>query len=380
MPRSFQPGLLALAVMGLICAFPASTAAGILPTQTNQVTLSCTDGHSVVLWVDSATLTSLTADVAAINSSGTGTTCTLNTTAVDPSSETTDWTVYDYNPSTQEIAPRNSPNSMPATTSGSTTMFNFLSGNYTALLTTTDPSLTGDQSMTTLSDQIQLTGPATTFETQHGGGDCVGNRPAAVRFYFTSPAASGPSVGTSPPGTGGTTGTGFYTQFWWSNPVNLPMNSGNQGPTTISANMYDPSEWSDWNGQSGANPAVTPAFETAISHVQSIGLSFGGECFFETGVASKPTTRHLRPRTRRSPATSASPNPYRARGRKLEVRTDRDERAAASLQPPSIPPGAVTPGLNSKQPASAINLTSRLSAVLRLWSATPASLLPANLN
>jgi hypothetical protein len=48
--------------------------------------------------------------------------------------------------------------------------------------------------------------------------------------------------------------------------------------------MVHPAEWSDWNGQSGANPAVTAAFETATRNVQEIGLSFGGECFFETGV------------------------------------------------------------------------------------------------
>jgi hypothetical protein len=290
MLRFFKPGLLALVVsVGLIAAFPASTAAGILPTQTNQVILSCTDGHSVILWVDSATLTSLTADVAAINSSGTGTTCTLNTTATDPSSETTEWTVYDFNPSNHAIAPRNSPNSMPATTSGTTTNFNFLPNVYTALLTTTDPSLTGNLSGKTLSDYISVGGsPGTTFMTQNQS--CTPNVPVTVRFYFVSPSASGPSVGSSPPGTGGTTGTGFYTRFWWSNPVNLPLTmDGDSG--TITAMMSDPNEWSDWNGQRGSSsPAVTEAFTEAVQNVQSIGLSFGGECQFETGaIANYPT-------------------------------------------------------------------------------------------
>jgi hypothetical protein len=55
--------------------------------------------------------------------------------------------------------------------------------------------------------------------------------------------------------------------------------------------MFNPGEWSDWNGQNGANPAVTPAFEEAIRKVQTIGLSFGGNCFFETGVvANYPAT------------------------------------------------------------------------------------------
>src|SRR6266852_36444 len=89
-----------------------------------QIALSCNDGHSVIFEVDQITLTSLLADVQAINASGTGTSCTLTMAAIDPSSETTEWTVYDYNPSNQAIAPRNSPNSIPATTTGTTTTSN----------------------------------------------------------------------------------------------------------------------------------------------------------------------------------------------------------------------------------------------------------------
>ena len=46
-----------------------------------QVTLSCNDGHSVIFEVDQTTLTSLLADVQAINASGTGTSCTLTMAA-----------------------------------------------------------------------------------------------------------------------------------------------------------------------------------------------------------------------------------------------------------------------------------------------------------
>ncbi|PYV63531.1 MAG: hypothetical protein DMG97_37485 [Acidobacteria bacterium] len=48
--------------------------------------------------------------------------------------------------------------------------------------------------------------------------------------------------------------------------------------------MSDPNQWSDWNGQRGSNPAVTEAFLEATHRVREVGLSFGGECFFETGV------------------------------------------------------------------------------------------------
>jgi hypothetical protein len=245
-------------------------------TVNTQVTLSCSDAHSVIFDVDQVTLTSLLADVQAINASGTGTSCTLTVAAIDPSSETTEWTVYDYNASNQAIAPRNSPNSMPATTTGTTTTFQFKAGIYTALLTTTDPSLTGDLSTKSLNDTVTVSGDATSFVTQHNGGDCVSNVPAAVRFFFRSPSASGPSTGTPP--------AGFYTQFWWSNPVNVQLLSGNAS-SPMTANMFDPTEWSDWNGQRGdSSPAVTEAFVEATHKVQAIGLSFGGECFFETGV------------------------------------------------------------------------------------------------
>jgi hypothetical protein len=255
---------------------------GQAQTTLTQVTLSCTDGHSVIFAADQTALTSLLADIQAINTSATGTTCTLATAAIDPSSETREWTVYDYNPSGRAIAPRNSPNSMPATTSdgGITWTFPFFPNTYTALFTTTDPNMTGDLSTKTLMDTIIVNGDAISFMTQNGGGDCVGNTPAAVRFYFTSPSASGPSTGTPP--------AGFYTRFWWSNPINMQLLSGNQSGT-IMASMSDPTEWSDWNGQRGDNPAVTEAFMEATHKVRSIGLSFGGECFFETGVTPTST-------------------------------------------------------------------------------------------
>jgi hypothetical protein len=273
--------VLALALcVGLLAVLAGSASADLNLTETNLATLSCTDGHSVNLAVDSATLTSLTADVAAVNTSGSGMNCALDTTAIDPSSETTEWTVYDYNPSNQEIAPRNAPSKMPATSpDGITWTFPFRPNIYTALLTTTDPLLTGDLAGRTLTDHISVSGDAATFMTQHNGGNCISNFPASVRFYFVSPSASGSSVG-SPP-------AGFYTKFWWSNPIHLDLMSGNE-TGVITADMSNPAEWSDWNGQSGANPAVTEAFLEAIQKVQTIGLSFGGDCFFETGVTPSP--------------------------------------------------------------------------------------------
>jgi hypothetical protein len=258
-------------------------------------TLSCSDGHSVVVTVDQVGLTSLLSDVQAINSGASGVTCTVDTAAVDPTATSTDWTVFDYNPSGQAIAPRHSPDSGPATSpdGGTTWQFKFHSNVFTALFTSTDPNLTGNLcpmypvGCPELNDTVTLSGDAKTFVTQGIGGDCVNNTPAAVRFYFTAPSASGSTVGTP---TAGTPPAGFYTEFWWSNPVNVQLLSGNQPSMTMTVDLGDPSMWSDWNGQRASEPSVTEAFAEATQKVQSIGLSFGGECFFETGVTPSPPT------------------------------------------------------------------------------------------
>jgi hypothetical protein len=184
--------------------------------------------------------------------------------------------VYDYNPSGQAIAPRVSPASMPATTTGNTTYFPFKPDIYTALLTTTDSNLTGDLSARTLNVTVSVTDGAGTFQDQHNGGCSPDEK--YVRFYFVSPRASG---------TTGTGTTGFYTQFWWSNPVHVPLATDPQDPLLISQIVNAPSMWSDWNGKRGSDSAeVTEKFLVAIHNVKTVGLSFGGGCFFENGVTT----------------------------------------------------------------------------------------------
>ena len=280
---------LALAA-GLGLTFSSSIGAGadISLTETTQATLSCNDGHSVVLFVDPTELTSLTNDVGSINTSGTGMLCTLDTTSIDPTMSTSDWTVYDYNPSEQGIHPRNGPNSMPATTSdgGMTWTFPFIPNVFTALFTTTDPSVTGNMSGKTLSDTISLNGDAASFTTQK---QCDKSTLAQARLYFTSHSSSGSSSpAPGQPVQGGTPPRGFYTNFWWSK-VEVNLLAGTQNPAgNLAASMSDPSEWTDWDGQSGDTQAQ--AFMEAAQNVQSIGLSFGGDCFFETGATPTPPT------------------------------------------------------------------------------------------
>src|SRR5579864_2892530 len=241
-------------------------------TLDTQITLSCNDGHSVAAAVDQATLLELESEVQALAGDPSGLSCTLDPAA----SPNASWTVYDYNPSGQAISPRVSPDSMPATTNGDATSFPFKLNIYTALLTTTDASLTGDLSAKTLNVTVSVKGGAGTFQDQNNGGCTPDNK--SVRFYFTSPKASG---------TTGTGTTGFFTRFWWSNPVSVTLLTDPQGQMTISQIVNSPSMWSDWNGHSGASSLeVMEAFQIAITNVQAVGLSFGGGCFFENGVTT----------------------------------------------------------------------------------------------
>ena len=99
-----RPLLLALAAtLALSVAIPAGVAADL--TTLTDVTLSCSDNHSVVMTLDQTGLTNLLADVQSVNTSGL-LSCSVTT---DPSSGTADWTVYDYNPSGQAIAPGATP-------------------------------------------------------------------------------------------------------------------------------------------------------------------------------------------------------------------------------------------------------------------------------
>ena len=258
-----------VATFAFVAAMSARAAADVNDTE---VTLSCSDSHSVTAAVDPTTLLELGAAVQALVGDPTGISCTLDPAATPPAS----WTVYDYNPSGQAIAPRVSAASMPATTTDGTVSFPFKVNIYTALLTTRDASLTGDLSTKTLSVTVGVIGGSGIFQDQHNGG-CPPDE-KYVRFYFSSPKASG----TTGPGT-----TGFYTQFWWSNPLHVPLVTDPQDSMTISQPVMNPALWSDWNGKRGTeSPEVTAAFMVAIRNVQTIGLSFGGGCFFENGVTT----------------------------------------------------------------------------------------------
>jgi hypothetical protein len=186
------------------------------------------------------------------------------------------WTVYDYNPSGQELRPRVSPDAMSATTIEDSTSFPFLPNVYTARLTTTDPSLAGDLSRKTLNLTVRVTGGSGTFQDQNNGGCNPDTK--TVRFFITSPQASGTTDSDT---------RGFYTQFWWSSPMSIPLVAAPQAPMAITQPVNAPGMWSDLNGRfNNSSSEAMEDFLIAIQNVKTVGLSFGGGCFFENGVTT----------------------------------------------------------------------------------------------
>lgn len=198
-----------------------------------------------------------------------------------PAAAGTGWTEFVYNPSGQALMPMQPPEVLQ-----NSVRLDFVPGQFIALLTTSDSALTGDLSGTTLTDFVSVQQVTGSVVDQNNGGCTPDSQ--FVRFYFTSPAGSGPSFPTSGPPLfhgGGGTPAGFYSSFWWSNPVHVDLVPGILN-VPMSVVVGDTTQWSDWNGQmAGSSPEVTARFDDAVRHVQSVGLSFGGGCFFENGVS-----------------------------------------------------------------------------------------------
>jgi hypothetical protein len=159
---------------------------------------------------------------------------------------------------------------------GSLAAFGFaVKTNSRLLITQNDQSknpFLGNRAGQTISATVRVTGlnPGATF-TYAGEGTTSNpcGTPASVRIFFTS-----------------TGGPFAYTNYWWSDvtPGSAQLDALKAGPQTLTATLNPATAWSDWNGQPSATNAA--AFTAAASDITSIGLSFGGGCFFENGVGT----------------------------------------------------------------------------------------------
>jgi hypothetical protein len=151
---------------------------------------------------------------------------------------------------------------------GSSAIVPLSSGNYITNVFTKQKADTGNLLGKTVSVTIDPTALQNIQGNPNGGDPST----ASVRFVFE----------------GASNNTGYVTQHWWSNPVNVDLHATQ--PQKISVLIgVDPSSlpdggWSDYYGQ----PALgnDASFNQAASHVRDIGLSFGSGYFFENGVTA----------------------------------------------------------------------------------------------
>jgi hypothetical protein len=173
-----------------------------------------------------------------------------------------DWHVGYYTPSPHGALSFASAD-LPA---GGIATLNFTSLSDTALLVTDhgSSSLVGDDRGMVVSATFEISNVTGAF-TYFGEPDGCGT-PANTRLFFQTSNAGGFNE----------------THYWWSNPVAQTLV---EGKYTVMATVNG-AEWSDFFGHFGNDPAYAEGFNDAAANVTTIGMSFGGGCFFENGVGT----------------------------------------------------------------------------------------------
>lgn len=179
------------------------------------------------------------------------------------------WKVWNYNPSGRALN-----GGVPAATNAGIATFAFPVDANTALLVTDHGSykgtLLGDLTGKTIKATVSDSGGTFIYFAQGTPQDqCPGSTPASVRLFFQTSNAGGFNE----------------THYWWSNPVSVPLN-GLTAHTPMSESLANPGGWSDFFGHFGNDPNFSAGYQDAVKNVSSIGLSFGGGCFFENGVGA----------------------------------------------------------------------------------------------
>jgi hypothetical protein len=195
---------------------------------------------------------------------GTAAVATFLVSSAPAMADASTWKVGYYTPSGQTLSFAESGNAGLAS-------LNFTDQTNTALLVTTHGAakgstlgdLTGRQ-VTATSHISGLTGSVIYFNEP----DACGGTTAFVRYFFQTSNAGGFDE----------------THYWWSNPVSAALTS--DGPIALASVALDGANWSDFFGHFGNEPAFSAGFTAAVSNVTTIGLSFGGGCFFENGVGT----------------------------------------------------------------------------------------------
>jgi hypothetical protein len=142
-------------------------------------------------------------------------------------------------------------------------------GQGAALLLNNTGTLTGDLTGKTITVHFTISGVDSTFN--YGGEPDGSGGSANVRLYWDSASITKAK-------------NLVATDYWWSNPENVTLNSNGNGTLTTTVS---PANWSDYYGAFGnADQSTTSAFDAAAKDVKDIGLSFGGGYFFANGVGT----------------------------------------------------------------------------------------------
>ncbi len=77
------------------------------------------------------------------------------------------------------------------------------------------------------------------------------------------------------------------TNYWWccTDFGSWDLTAIDNRGAYVEASISDPNQWTDALGDSATNPAYTASFYGCVSNIAQIGLSGGGNCFYDTGVA-----------------------------------------------------------------------------------------------
>ncbi|MGD0461843.1 MAG: PEP-CTERM sorting domain-containing protein [Tepidisphaeraceae bacterium] len=130
---------------------------------------------------------------------------------------------------------------------------------------------TGLTATFSLSDSLIPAGQAFTA-SEFGGEDAQGNQ--GIRLYFKSSTANDPGA----PAYGG------LSEWWYSPSPALVTGLSNGDAATLTADFTNLSGWSEIQGLSASSsPTETAAFESALSQVTSLGLSFGSGTYYSDG-------------------------------------------------------------------------------------------------
>lgn len=118
--------------------------------------------------------------------------------------------------------------------------------------------------------QVQTSSPSVVFNYKfESGNTCV--YPAHVRLYLSR--AGWDTIKQYPPGD---------DYRWWSDPIAAELVGGSAVQLSV---PLTPDQWTNVFGHRGdESPERAAAFQAALSSVDTLGLSFGGGCFFGHGV------------------------------------------------------------------------------------------------